>query len=325
MAGRSSKVDDFFYYVLNMSLASIIVIAVLTLIRLIRPIPRRIVYPVWTLAFLRLVFPFALSARWSIFNYTGRLVKRLITVEAIVREDIPIQMPEKLTVMNMIGAAESYGPIEYKTEFLHGFFTICSIIWAIVAIALLLTACILYLLTISELKKAILVKDNIYRSGMLLSPVLAGLFGARIILPEGLDPDSPEGRMVIAHENVHRKRFDNLWRILAISVACIHWFNPVVWIMLKMFFTDMELSCDERVMAEGRYAVEERKAYARTLLNYSEEKGFLISTAFGQSGIKVRIVNVLNYKRLTVIGAVASSIFLLVLILLLITNPGIGG
>jgi len=318
-------VDDIFYYVLNMSLSSIIVIAVLALVRLIRPLPRRIVYPLWSLAFLRLVLPFALSTRWSIFNFTGKLVKRLISVETILQDNRPVRMPERITVMNMIGAAESYAPIEYKTESLHGFFTICSIIWAIVVIALLTAASILYLLTVSELKKAILVKDNIYRSGMLLSPVLAGLFRARIILPEGLDPDSPEGRMVIAHENVHRKRLDNLWRIIAISVACIHWFNPAVWFMLKMFFTDMELSCDERVMAEGGFGTEDRKAYARTLLNYSEEKGFLVSTAFGQSGIKVRIVNVLNYKRLTVIGAVASSIFLLILVLLLVTNPGIGG
>lgn len=317
--------DNVFYYILNMSLSSILVIAALMLVRQIKPLPRRIVYPLWILAFFRLIFPFALSTRWSLFNYTGKLVKRLITVETIIQDTAPIQGLDKWSTMNMIGAAQRYAPIEYKTESLNWIFTISSYIWAIIAIAALIAACVLYFLTKSELKKAILIRDNIYRSDMLLSPVLTGIIRPKIMLPEGLDPDSPEGSMVLAHENIHRKRLDNLWRIIAITIACVHWYNPIVWLMVKTFLTDMELSCDEMVMAEGKYGLEERKAYASALLSFSEDKRLLVSTAFGQSGVKVRIVNVLNFKRLTLIGAVASAIFLLVLALVLITNPGIGG
>lgn len=317
--------DNAFYLILNMSLSSIVVIAALMLVRLIRSLPKRVVYPLWGLAFIRLIFPFALSTRWSLFNFTGNLVKRLITAETIIRTEIPIPGLDKWSVMNMIGAAQSYVPFEYRTESYKRFFTISSLVWAVIAVAALLAACALYMLTMTELRKAQPLKDDIFRSDMLLSPVLAGVFRSRIILPEGLDPDSPEGKMVIAHENVHRKRLDNLWRVLAISVACIHWFNPFVWLMVRMFFADMELSCDEKVLAEGKYGIEERKAYARTLLSFSEDKSFLISTAFGQSGVKVRIINILNYRRLTAIGAVSSAIFLFVLVLLLITNPGVGG
>ncbi len=317
--------NNIFYYILNMSLASSFVIIAMMLIRLMKLLSKRIVYPLWVLVFFRLVFPFALSTKWSLFNYTGNLVRRLITVETVIRSTVPLQGLDKWSTMNMIGAAQSYGPIEYKTESLRSIFSISSIVWAIIAIAAIIAASALYILTILELKKAILVKDNIYRSKMLLSPVLMGIFRPRIILPEGLDPDSHEGKMVLAHENIHQKRLDNLWRIFAVTIACVHWFNPLVWLMLKMFFTDMELSCDERVMVEGKFGVEERKAYAAALLNFTEDKRLMISTAFGQSGVKVRIVNVLNYKRLTVFGAVVSAIFLLVLALVLITNPGIGG
>jgi beta-lactamase regulating signal transducer with metallopeptidase domain len=171
----------------------------------------------------------------------------------------------------------------------------------------------------NELNKAVRIKDNLYRSDMLLSPVLAGLIRPRIILPESLDPESAEGRMVLAHENVHRARLDNLWRLLAIVITCLHWFNPLAWVLLKSFFADMELSCDEAVIR--KYGARERRAYVGALLRLAEDKRLLVSTAFGRSGVKVRIVNVLNYQKLTLLGALASSVFLLAVALVLLTNP----
>jgi len=223
--------------------------------------------------------------------------------------------------MNYVGAVEEYAPFafEYKTETLRQVFTTAAMIWAIVAMALLLTAIILYLLTHRELKKATHIQDNLYRSDMLLSPVLTGVFRPKIILPASLEVDSPECQMVLAHENVHKRRLDNLWRLFAIAITCTHWFNPLAWIMLKSFFTDMELSCDE--VATRKYSQEERKTYAGVLLQFAEDKRLLVSTAFGRSGVKVRIVNVLNYRKLTLIGAVASLLFLLVVAMVFITNP----
>jgi len=311
--------DTVFYFILNMSIASCFVIVALLLIRQIRPLSKRIVYALWTLAFFRLVTPFTLPTGWSLFNFTGGLVKRLVTVETITQGMVPIPGSGGLAAMNVIGAATQYAPIEYKTESLRQVFTTASVIWAVIAVAMLLTAAILYMLTRKELKKAVHIKDNLYRSDMLLSPVLSGLFGAKIILPASLDPDSEECRMVVAHENIHKRRLDNLWRMVAICVACVHWFNPFAWVMLKSFFADMELSCDEKVIK--KYDMEERKAYAGTLLRFAEDKRLLISAAFGRSGVKVRIVNVLNYKKLTLIGAVASALFLMVVAVVLITNP----
>jgi beta-lactamase regulating signal transducer with metallopeptidase domain len=315
--------DTVFYFILNMSIASCFVIAVLLLIRQIRPLPRRVIYPLWVLAFFRLVMPFTFPTGWSLFNFTGGLVKRLITVETITQRMVPLPEANVPLTMNMIGAAVQYAPIEYKTESLRQVFTTASAIWAIIAAAMILTAVILYILTQKELKNALPIKDNLYRSDMLLSPLLTGLLRPKIILPFSLDPDSPEGSMVIAHENVHTRRWDNLWRLLGIAITCLHWFNPFAWIMLKAFFTDMEQSCDEAVIK--KYRAEERKAYAGAILRFAEDKRLLISTAFGRSGVKVRIVNVLNYKKLTLAGAVASALFLLVVAVVLITNPQLRG
>jgi len=74
-----------------------------------------------------------------------------------------------------------------------------------------------------------------------------------------------------------------------------------------------------------KYNAEERKAYAGTLLRFAEDKRLLVSAAFGRSGVKARIVNVLNYKKLTLIGAAAASLFLLAAALVLITNPQLRG
>ncbi len=317
--------DGIFYFILNMSITSCFVIASLLLIRLCRPLPRRFVYPLWALAFMRLVIPFTLTSGWSLFNFTGGLVKRLVAVETITYGSVTAPASAHLMMMNMVGAADRYSPIVYKTEALRHVFVIGSTVWGIVAAAALLAVCILYSLTYKELKKAVLVRDNIYRSDMLLSPVLTGVLRPKIILPPGIDPDSASGKMILTHENVHKKRLDNLWRTIAVGIACMHWFNPLVWVMLKAFFTDMELSCDEAVLRHGRYGNDETRAYASTLLQFVQDKGFLISSAFGRSGVRVRIMNVLNYKRMTVIGAAASAAFMIAVALVLITNPTLRG
>jgi len=224
-----------------MSTASCFVITALLLIRQVRPLPRRVIYPLWALAFFRLVIPFTLPTSWSLFNFTGGLVKRMITIETITRGTVPMPESSGLWAMNMVGAADEYAPVEYKTESLRQVFTAASVVWAIFAAAALIAVIILYTLTWKELKKAVRVKDNLYRSHMLLSPVLTGLIRPRIILPVSFDPDSPEGKMVLAHEKVHESRLDNLWRLIGICITCLHWFNPFAWIMLRSFFTDMEI------------------------------------------------------------------------------------
>lgn len=310
-----------FYIVLNMSIASCFVIGILLLIRLIKPLKRSIVYPLWGIAFLRLVLPFTFAADWSLFNIMGNLVKRLVTAETVTGTEIPII--KNSMMMNMAGAATSYAPIDYKTESLRTAFTVGALVWITLAAAALIAAAALYMLTRSELSKAKHYRDNLFVSDMVLSPVLVNVIRPRIIIPPGFDAESAEGQMVLAHEEVHRRRLDNLWRAAAIVIACVHWFNPLVWVMLRAFFTDMEKSCDEAVIR--RYSQAERNTYAAALLRFAEDKRMIVSAAFGRSGVKTRIMNVLEYKRLTVIGAVASLLFAAAIAVILLTNPQLRG
>ncbi len=316
----SDLLNTAFYYVLNMGISAAVVILLVLLVRRVRAIPRTLIYAFWSVAFLRLLLPFSLPSPFSLFNFTGGLIKRVVCMDAAVPTGPAAGGASlHLTMTNSIGAAVDYSPVTYRTPAVRDFFAVASDIWLIGALVCLLTAVVLYAFTRVELRKAVHIEGNTFASDMVGSPMLVGVFRPRVIVPAGFDVRSEQGRFVLAHEAVHRKRLDNLWRVLAIAVVCFHWFNPFAWLLLKCFFTDMELSCDERVVK--RFALDERKRYAQALVGFAEGRRFLMSTSFGRSAVKVRVMNVLNYKRLTTVGAIVSLLFLIALAVLFITNP----
>ena len=104
-------------------------------------------------------------------------------------------------------------------------------------------------------------RDNIYVSDKITSAAVYGVFRPKIIIPKGyeLRYELQNSDYVLAHESAHIRRKDNLWRIIAVISASIHWFNPFAWILLKKFLEETELACDEQVLADcGKI----RKAYA---------------------------------------------------------------
>lgn len=128
------------------------------------------------------------------------------------------------------------------------------------------------------------------------APFTVGIFRPVICLPEGLLPFQRE--MVLAHEIMHIRRQDNLLKLLAYAVRCVHWFNPFVWLAFRYFEEDMEASCDEAVLRKLGY--ERRKEYAKTLLALSEcgqNAGGFYPVSFGRKNAKGRIRNVLSVKK----------------------------
>ena len=123
---------------------------------------------------------------------------------------------------------------------------------------------------------------------------------------------------VLQHERTHIRRCDNLWRLIGFLLTAIHWFNPLSWLFLKVFLADLELACDER--AVSKYNNDERKEYARTLLNCAQSKNVFVS-AFGGAKVRTRIENVLSYKQMTLVSAVGFTL-LIMRIYTLLTNAG---
>ena len=126
---------------------------------------------------------------------------------------------------------------------------------------------------------------------------------------------------VIAHEQTHLARRDNLAKILGYVVLILHWFNPLVWLAFKLFVTDMEMSCDESVIRNSKEDI--RKEYSRSLLELSIEKSTLgVPMAFAEGNPKERIKNVMksNTKKIIGFAGLGAVILIVVIAICLIPN-----
>ena len=95
------------------------------------------------------------------------------------------------------------------------------------------------------------------------TPVVAGALRPLVLLPPQLRADDA-AVLVLTHEYTHVRRRDVLLKGAAVLAACVHWFNPAVYVMLHGVSRDVELACDEAVLTscgESR-----RAAYGRALI-----------------------------------------------------------
>jgi len=289
------------YWIFNMSIiASVMGLAVL-MIRKIKFIPHRMSVFLWIIPFIRMCVPLGINSPYSLMTIISRLTTKTVTVYQPA-EDIAF------SITNAVMAANSYFPITYKVNVLSRVFEIAALIIALV---------ILYTETKREMKDSECLYQNIFLSEKVQSPAVYGIIRPRIILPAyyaGI-----ELKYVLQHERTHIRRCDNLWRLLGFLVAAVHWFNPLSWVFLKGFLTDMELACDE--IAVSKYNDEDRKEYARSLLNCIRSKN-VFASSFGGAKVRMRIENIFSYKHMTVVSAVCFAILIIAIIYILLTNAG---
>lgn len=279
--------SEVFYWLFNMSISASIAGIIILLLSKIKKLPRRLVHLLWIIPFLRMWIPVGMSGKYSLMT----LISKFTTKTVVVYDGA-----FDFTFTNHIMAADSYSPITYKVNLLDNLFRTASAIWIIVAAILMIVSIILYVITKSELKDASLLRDNIYVSDKITSPAIYGIFRPKVIVPKGYE--LRDLHYIIAHESAHIHRRDNLWRIVAVMSAIVHWFNPFVWLFLKKFFEETELACDERVLAN--FGENEKKAYATALVDCAES-GNVFASAFGGAKIRVRIDRILSYKKLSII------------------------
>ena len=109
-------------------------------------------------------------------------------------------------------------------------------------------------------------------AGRISSPLTFGVLRPVILVPKKTDwTDETALRYVLEHEFVHIQRFDVLSKLLLIAAVCVHWFNPLVWVMYVLANRDLELSCDETVLR--RFGGDIRAAYARVLIRMEAASG----------------------------------------------------
>ncbi|MBR6918316.1 MAG: peptidase M56 BlaR1 [Clostridia bacterium] len=299
--------SEIFYFLLNMSVTASIAGLVILLIRRIKRIPRRVMVFLWAVPFIRMCVPFSLSSRFSLLNLIPRYVMR--TVNAAPFDGV------RMSTSNYVRAADSYFPLTYKEDTLENVFKISSFVWITIAAAMIIAMAILYVITMREIADSRRLVGNVYLSEKVESPALYGIVRPRIILP--VSWAERDLKHVLKHERTHIKRCDNLWRVFAFTVAAVHWFNPLSWVFLKAFLADLELACDESALRG--YDEDGRREYAAALLD-TVTKRSAFASAFGGAKVRVRIENVLSYKRIGVVSAICFSLLAAAIIYTLITN-----
>lgn len=128
-------------------------------------------------------------------------------------------------------------------------------------------------------------KVNLVRNETISSPLLMGFVKPTIVLPTQL----PEHTLApsLSHELTHLKRGDLWYQLLLILARCVHWFNPLVWRMVRQAKRDMELCCDyDLLQSQG---VEVRRSYGQAILDQMTAGQSTSSLTTGFSGDKKSI------------------------------------
>jgi len=150
-------------------------------------------------------------------------------------------------------------------------------------------------------------KIRICETSKIATPLTYGVLRPVILLPKGADwSNTGELEYILAHEFMHIKRFDALTKLVATVVLCIHWFNPLVWVMYFMLNRDMETSCDEAVL--NMFGRRSKKSYALTLVGMvqSESRIPALYNNFSKHAIEERINVIMKMKNITLVRAMTT-------------------
>lgn len=178
-------------------------------------------------------------------------------------------------------------------------FPYLAAVWFVIAILLLCSKVegyIWFTKRLSEHSSAADKPDNVPKrlavrsADMLQSPMITGIFRPTLYIPES-DLTPNEQSLILEHEFVHYRRGDILFKWLIMAAKCIHWFNPIVYVLARYIERECEASCDFKATRSMSDA--DKKRYMHTLVDMIERKA--TSLSFGaqmsaeKSGLKLRI------------------------------------
>lgn len=311
---------EVFTKLLNMSLtASILVLIIIVLRFALRKTPKKYICILWALVALRLICPFSISSVFSAYNmldkntissgqveyfeYNGKTEKPQLTFEvpALVNDNYS---PDSMTVGTRTSGV-------YMPTVVY--------IWLFGIIAMAAYAIVSYARLHKEVKASIKKEDNIYVCDEINTPFILGFIRPRIYLPSGISEEVREH--VVAHEKAHIKRIDYIWKPLGFVLLSVYWFNPVMWIAYIFLCKDIEGACDEKVISQ--MDKESIASYSQALLMCAAQRRMITACpiAFGETDVKGRIKNVLNYKKPAFWIICISIVSCIVVAVCFLTNP----
>lgn len=283
-----------FYKLLYMSIvASIIGISIIAIRKLLsRYISPKIIYAMWIVFLLALVVPPFISSKVSVYNYIDvsgiekltynyelTYSKETFSEDNKSNGDEPV---EEKTVDN-----KTSGRTSQETKPLPSLKDILPALWLTGAGTLMIIYVISNLIFIRKIGSEKFEDDRIIKifetaktkfklerkielinQTVVKSPAIVGIVKPKIFLTEEIKKSTDtEVEYIFRHELAHFKRKDNVINSILIFLRTIHWFNPIVWLVMKEIKKDMEFTADEK--AVKGLEIDNRKEYCKLLVNLS--------------------------------------------------------
>ena len=217
-------------------------------------------------------------------------------------------------------ASPSYDAAASDTKASH--FTpleIASAVWLGGVCAMTAYAAVSYAMLRRRTRTAVILRDNIRQSERVSAPFTFGIFRPEIFLPFGVG--ERDAGYMIAHEQAHIARRDNIIKPASFLLLSVYWFNPVIWIAYILMCRDIEFACDERVVRS--LGPQEKADYSQAMLSCSAPRTYTAACplAFGSDCVRRRIKRVLGYKKPSARLVVAALTVCVLLSACTLTDP----
>ena len=220
-------------------------------------------YFAWLIIALRLCIPFDIT--WE----RAQVVINSEPKAVVLRTDriIPVGIEDvNGTEGDLEPDSANYAPVADLRQ-------IIAFLWAIGCILSFCIPFIQYFI----FRKSVKIKDVTYKyadtpvffAENIAAPMLIGFLKPVILIP-CKKYEEGELEMIIEHEKTHKRRGDLWYKLILLAARSIHWFNPLVYVMVNMAQRDLEYSCDYDVCREKD--IEFRKKYSMVILK-SMKKG----------------------------------------------------
>ena len=296
---------------------SVVIIAVLLARFLLRKMPKKYSYILWSIVGIRMIFDLPFATNISVFNLFRGFAKHTSTVEAMLAGSHRTNLQGSIDLLNKTdttGAAAAHASrstaVEAMTHTLTTSQTVLGILgllWLIVVALFVAYGIYSYVKCRLLVRTAVIARDitpdshkkknnvSVWECDRIPSPFVLGIIRSRIYIPFRMPKQ--EQAYILAHEECHIRRLDPLWKLIAFLLLAVYWWNPLVWIAFFYMVRDMEMSCDEAVIEQ--FGNEIKQGYSNSLLSFAMERHpySFAPVAFGEGDAGRRIKNVLNFKK----------------------------
>mgnify|MGYP002796417813 FL=1 len=296
---------------------SVVIIAVLLARFLLRKMPKKYSYILWSIVGIRMIFDLPFATNISVFNLFRGFAKHTSTVETMLAGSHRTNLQGSIDLLNKTdttGAAAAHASrstaVEAMTHTLTTSQTVLGILgllWLIVVALFVAYGIYSYVKCRLLVRTAVIARDitpdsrkkknnvSVWECDRIPSPFVLGIIRSRIYIPFRMPKQ--EQAYILAHEECHIRRLDPLWKLIAFLLLAVYWWNPLVWCAFFYMVRDMEMSCDEAVIEQ--FGNEIKQGYSNSLLSFAMERHpySFAPVAFGEGDAGRRIKNVLNFKK----------------------------